>query len=675
MSKCEITFKNNIPVVKTYPKLMTELMVYTNNNIPQALDLYGITLTDDFIDLNISPTLENILAFNNQDNILNSKQLTKENRNDILNISLVDTEVTDFKKDFLETFTVNGVFGFNVDNIKKSQLFSEIDITELDNIENIYKIKELYYKLSNTSEEFSTIKTDLIIGEGLFNKNNPDIILSEIYKNYVGLITKKQILDKANEIGDYILLNNPELIKKVLIEVRNKQEIPLYETDEYSGDLVAKTDSTYTRLEQTVDVSLNYTSLRSQVEFIKTIPIEYFATSPELIEKYFDNIKKQSYDVGIDLLNIDEIFYSKTVNELLDFLDSYYNFLSDLENLNGESLKDSILDFSETYDRFFNKKNSEIKDVVDKIGREGEFIKLETNRSEYKLFTENGLLKIDNNIYQKIDNNISLQQLYNVLLENDFLLPKDTLSVKNTPLNKDILLEDLDKFISNKAQEYQTDYSVAENLKKIAAYKVLLNINTKYVTVENGVSSNIDIDNFIIDFNKEIIKNKKLSDIFYISNRGIESRYNIGQYTYNFVKNELGTEMFNSLVSYSKLSGNDSLKYLSNMSPTDIILNRRDFYANNLHELDSFQGKYIEKGDLLYVKNNINDFIKVKNSLYEKVDTNVYAKVNVSDRYMNYNLEKPYYQKTNFDEIVDNKGDKIKIKETKEINNNQIKFC
>ena len=675
MSKCEITFKNNIPVVKTYPKLMRELMVYTNNNISQALDLYGITLTDDFIDQNIYPTLENILAFNNQDNILNSKQLTKENRNDILNISLVNNEVTDFKKDFLETFTVNGVFGFNVDNIKKSQLFSEIDIVQLDNIENIYKIKELYYKLSNTSEEFSTIKTDIIIGEGLFNKNNPDIILSEIYKNYAGLTTKKQILDKANDIGDYVLLNNPELIKKVLKEVRNKQEIPLYETDEYSGDLVAKTDSTYTRLEQTVDISLDYTSLRSQVEFIKTIPIEYFATSPELIERYFDNIKKQSYDVGIDLLNIDEIFYSKTVNELLDFLDSYYNFLSDLENLNGESLEDSIRDFSESYDSFFNKENNEIKDVIDKINREGEFIKLETNRSEYKLFTENGLLKIDNNIYQKVDNNISIQDLYNILLENDFLLPKNTLSVKNTPLNRDILLEDLDKFISNKAQEYQTEYSDVVNLKKIAAYKLLLNIDIKYTTVENGISKNIDVDNFIIEFNKEIIKNKKLSDIFYISNRGIESRYNIGQYTYNFIKNELDTEMFNSLVSYSKLSGNESLKYISDMSPNNVILNKRDFYANNLHELDNFQGKYIKKGDLLYVKNNINDFIKVKNSLYEKVDTNVYTKVNVSDRYMNYNLEKPYYEKTNFDEIVDNKGDKIKIKETKEINNNQIKFC
>ena len=675
MSKCEITFKNNIPVVKTYPKLMRELMVYTNNNISQALDLYGITLTDDFINQNIYPTLENILAFNNQDNILNSKQLTKENRNDILNISLVDNEVYDFKKDFLETFTVNGVFGFNIDNIKKSPLFSEIDILQLDSIENIYKIKELYYKLSSTSEEFSTIKTDIITGEGLFNKNNPDIILSEIYKNYAGLTTKKQILDKANDIGDYILLNNPELIKKVLIEVRNKQEIPLYETDEYSGGLVVKTDSTYTRLEQTVDISLDYTSLRSQVEFIKTIPIEYFATSPELIERYFDNIKKQSYDVGIDLLNIDEIFYSKTVNELLDFLDSYYNFLSDLENLNGESLKDSIRDFSESYDSFFNIENNEIKDVIDKINRGGEFIKLETNRSEYKLFTENGLLKIDNNIYQKVDNNRSIQELYNVLLENDFLLPKNTLSVKNTPLNRDILLEDLDKFISNKAQEYQTEYSDVVNIKKIAAYKLLLNIDIKYNTVENGISKNINVDNFIIEFNKEIIKNKKLSDIFYISNRGIESRYNIGQYTYNFIKNELDTEMFNSLVSYSKLSGNESLKYISDMSPNNIILNKRDFYANNLHELDNFQGKYIKKGDLLYIKNNINDFIKVKNSLYEKVDTNVYAKVNVSDRYMNYNLKKPYYEKTNFDEIVDNKGDKIKIKETKEINNNQIKFC
>jgi hypothetical protein len=75
--------------------------------------------------------------------------------------------------------------------------------------------------------------------------------------------------------------------------------------------------------------------------------------------------------------------------------------------------------------------------------------------------------------------------------------------------------------------------------------------------------------------------------------------------------------MFNSLVSYSKLSGNESLKYISDMSPNNIILNKRDFYANNLHELDNFQGKYIKKGDLLYVKNNINDFIKVKNSLYE----------------------------------------------------------
>ena len=213
------------------------------------------------------------------------------------------------------------------------------------------------------------------------------------------------------------------------------------------------------------------------------------------------------------------------------------------------------------------------------------------------------------------------------------------------------------------------------NLKKIAAYKLLLNVDIKYTTVENGISKNINVDNFIIEFNKEIIKNKKLSDIFYISNRGIESRYNIGQYTYNFIKNELDTEMFNSLVSYSKLSGNESLKYISDMSPNNVILNKRDFYANNLHELDSFQGKYIKKGDLLYIKNNINDFIKVKNSLYEKVDTNVYAKVNVRDRYMNYNLKKPYYEKTNFDEIVDNKGDKIKIKETKEINNNQIKFC
>ena len=70
MNACEIKIENNIPVVKTYPKLMQELLTYTNFDVIQSIDLYGITLLDEFKDLGIeNPGLSNILGFIEQDYI------------------------------------------------------------------------------------------------------------------------------------------------------------------------------------------------------------------------------------------------------------------------------------------------------------------------------------------------------------------------------------------------------------------------------------------------------------------------------------------------------------------------------------------------------------------------------------------------------------------------------
>ena len=675
MSQCEITFKNNIPNAKTYPKLMTELLVYTNYNTAQALDLYGLTLLDEFKSQNVKPTLKNILAFNQADNIVNSKNLNNSDRIDILNLSTTDKNIEDFKTEFLNVFTVDGIFGVDIEKIKNSEMFSGMDILELDNYENISKIKNLYYKLNATDETFNTVKYDVVLGKGLFDKLNPDMILTNLYNNYIGLTTKEEILNKANEIGDEVVLNNPELIKKILVDLRNKQSIPSYETDEYSGDIVEKKESTYTRLEQTIDVKEDYNSILNQIEFIKELPAGYFVTDTLLVERYLDNIKKQSAEKGIDLSNIDEIFYNKSYNEIMDFLDSYYNVLIDIQRINDDSLKESLKDFSDAYDLFFNKETKPVIKIVDKINREGNFINIETNRSEEKLFEESSVIKVKDNIYQRIDNTKSLEELYDLILQNDFLLPKGTLSVKNIPINNDLLIEDLDKYVSTKANDYLRDESDVNNIKKLTAYKILLSIKDNPSTRELGVSKEINIEEFIIEFNKELINNKQLSELFYISNRGIEAKTIIGEYSFSLIKNLLSDNMFDSLVTYSKLSGNESLEYFSNQYSGIDNVNQRDFFANNLHQLDNFKGKYVKKDNLIYAPNSISDFIKVNNALYEKVDTNTYAKVDTSDRYMNYNLQKPDYTPTTFEEVVADSSGKIKVKETREINDNQIKFC
>ncbi len=47
MSTCEIKITKGLPVVTRYPKLMDSLLEYTNFNTNEAIDLYGIALTEE----------------------------------------------------------------------------------------------------------------------------------------------------------------------------------------------------------------------------------------------------------------------------------------------------------------------------------------------------------------------------------------------------------------------------------------------------------------------------------------------------------------------------------------------------------------------------------------------------------------------------------------------------
>lgn len=62
MKNCEIQIKKGIPVAKTYPGLMRDILKFTNFDIQQSMDLYGVTLLPEFQELQISnPELNNIL--------------------------------------------------------------------------------------------------------------------------------------------------------------------------------------------------------------------------------------------------------------------------------------------------------------------------------------------------------------------------------------------------------------------------------------------------------------------------------------------------------------------------------------------------------------------------------------------------------------------------------------
>lgn len=664
MSNCEIKIENGKPVGKTYPKLMQDLLVYTDFNVEQTLDLYGVSLLDKFKDLGIqNPNINNVLGFVEQDYINASGRMSKENKQIMLDLSLNSRSDIDVKEEFLKVFSVDGKFGINIEALSDSKIFSKYDVLDLDN--HVPKLKELYYKLNNTDATFNTIQNKYIIENNSISKQNPDVFIQNLYDNYTGMSTEDEILDKAREVGDEILLNNTSIVPMILEDVSGKQNLVQYETNEFEGEVQKKTtNNILTELEQTLDVSQNYSELSNI--------LEYTMSNPSL--ENIRNIEEYAKNLGINLLGLQELYSSKSMEDTVDFLNTLYNLIYDIQTENPEA-QESLMEYSERYNEYFMVEPEFANKTVDKIEKNGVFLHLETNQSEEQIFAKKGLLKVSGNTYQKVTDDSTLEELYNVIFTNKGLLPKKTYSVAVKESNRDLIMEDIDKYISNEAKRYLNEDSDTEVLKKIVVYKLLTGIQNEEPTGKAyGGRINLDINDFLVRFNKFLLKNPELKQRFYFSNRGLEAKGYLGEYTAMQLENNLEPMLFEDLVAYSKLSGNESLQEFTKSENTEQPENLRNFYANNLEQLPIFSGEFYKKNGYVVTESNL-EFIRFKNELYENVAPNVFAKVERDSRYVNQNLEKPNYDNSVEPKIPTSKATKISVKKTNKINNDQIEFC
>lgn len=695
MKNCEITIRpGSLPKVKTNPALFNNILEYTNYNVEDALALYGMTLTEEFIALGIkNPSLQELLTFVEVDNSFEASDMTKEDNKLLLNLSVNENEILNFKDKLIESLTVSGVFGINIDNLTNSNLFTESDIEYLMQTSQLDDIKKLYYKLKSSDNiEINTIVTPFVINANRnpLEKLNPDIFLTNIYNNYINVNTEKDVLDIANSIQDEVVLNNPSIILDIIDETKNKQSLVAYETDEYTGEVSKKTtNNIYTILEQTLDVEQDFRSLLSQLEFLKAQPIEVFAENLQDLQRYIFNIEKQSAELGLDLSDFSEILSSRNFNQIQSFIDSLFNFVIDVQNRDSESLQETILEYSNNYNNFFQISPEFKNRIVERIDEEGVFLNLETNESEESLFNTNSIIKYQDNIYQKITDNKSLEQLYEIIYNNSNLLPLNAYNVPLTNNNIDAILIDIDNYIENIAKNLLSEDSEIEIIKKIVAYKIILGINTEN-TVKEQLNNSYLQDNwinpekFLSDFNKQILKNPSLlKDIFFFSNRGLEAKINMGDYTIVELQNNLSENMFEDLQQYTLLSGNESLSSLLPQYEVTEIVNEdilRNYYANNLSELNEESTPYQMYGETAIIQNIVKPFTKIKNQLYEQLEPNIYQLVPVSKRYKNYNLQRPELGITNPSQYVQIKNEqevkKISVTKTiTNIENSEIEFC
>lgn len=687
---CELEIQIDGSVkAKTHPSLFNRAVDYYEGDVERAMELYGVSLTYEFKELGIkNPTLQQLITFSNQ--LKRESPLTNQDIQSLIDITLSNKKEYEVQDKFVEAFTVEGNFGINEVQLRKSGIFTEEQILDFLDMEDVSSLQELYHKLTDYTGSVENIETPFKIVDESGNVVNPDIVVGEFLENYAGLTTKEEIMEKADNINDETVLSNPELIPAILEEVSNKTAAVTYVYDKNSKEVTKKAaNDLKVSLEQSLDITQDFGGLLDQLNFLINLPIEVYAYDLPTVQLYLESLENQMANYGINIKNISETASNKSYNDFQNFITSFYNFIYDVSSQDGKSVQETINDFVEVYNEYFEVEPEYVNTYITKNRVDGKPMVVENGHAaEDLLFAEKGVVNMRDDVYKKVKRNKTYDELLNVLHANPSLIPSEVFTTKVSEENKDINKKDIDNYLSAGIEDYVENSNI-DIYKELRAYKLILGSETFNKKSNANVDTVMDIDidpkKFISTFVKETFFDPNLNKIFYIGPSGIESRIPIGEYTNRYLQNYLSRGMYNGLKQYAAISGNSSLKGLIETpveSPTinDGVL--RDFYANNLSELSEFTGEVTLKENALLTNLDNNDFIKFRGELYEKVRDGVYGKVELrnEDGYIQYNLSKPIVansisQDNSIKDISESENVKPQVKRVNISKDDNIEFC
>lgn len=618
---CAINIKPNGSVsVRDYPKLYNEALGYTNGDPGAALLLYGVILKPEFQELGIeNPKLENILSFLTEDSLSEYDVLSGQDRISLLNLSLNGSESSDTIQQFVDAFTVDGVFNIDVNQLLDSGLFTELEVHNM--VDYLDELKDIYYKLRNYTgvEKHQSMQYDFTEGV-LTDKSNPDVIQDRIIHDYFDLDSEEAIYDRAMEIGDEIVLDTENGPRKVLELVKNYTSQYSYEY--VNGNLIKRSAGIKNDLINSLDLETDYTEYLEALDILIGM-FESGEMTREFLEEYLPALKEASLQYNIDISTIMDAKEFGRPDILVEKLSVLSNILYDIQEGNSESIEES-LDYLEELVGANDKNVSRIVrprrdnfDVND--------FHLETQESEYNLFEEHGIIRMSRNTYRKVDNSQSLDDLYVEILNNSELLPGNIFSVKVDSVNITTLVYELDQYITNQVGNNLEPGANISNAKLMEAHKLLEGAEPReYSKVPYGT---LDLEGFHKTIHRLMIASPRVKELLYFSSRGLESYNTINEYTSRLLEIELGEELYADLITYAQLTQSESLSGLKNTIPIteSSVQDPRLFYTLNPSELPQFKGAYSESG--YYSVDSTHPFIRIGDKILEKTDHGIYQEI------------------------------------------------
>ena len=305
-----------------------------------------------------------------------------------------------------------------VDLFKKAnELLSELNYST-------NKSKDIKEQIKN-SEYYKDADPNFITVDEEGNLENPFINETEAIQELGGIKTYEEF-SEALDASDLDYLKTDTSLFEEMSEFNNiavKEE-----TEEGLQDKI-NTDVQDT-LEATLREPTNK-ALQTSLSNIEGYTPEVWNSSTEAIKTLLRDIEKQAIDINVDLTGLADSYETKTQEEVLDVTRA-------LDFMLNNPTPESMNHFVNTYQDFINVVDTIERQVVkvEPKYRDLPLISLDTTSSEYKLFKDNGLLKIQENVYIKTDGNTkTLEEVGNLMSTNLDVLP--------IPLNNDFTISSI----------------------------------------------------------------------------------------------------------------------------------------------------------------------------------------------------------------------------------------
>jgi hypothetical protein len=542
------------------------------------------------------------------------------------------TSLSAFVSKLKDIFYTNGELNFDADKAVSSGLYSPQDVLTVD----VTKVKATIAKLEeeasindftieDTTEDFVYFDPNVKTAFGTSTPVSSKELADEWIDSIENFSNREEVLAKLEA------LPYPDFVAQMVADfdlmferISRMQRVDTLQIK--NGKLQLQTSDTNSTVTNTIRNNINTQELEEELKYVDDILPTVWQETQQDVKGVLKEIEEVAVKEGIDIIGLSNLVASKTkVMELL----------AATVNMAKNPTQENIDIFSEVHDRLIPKMTpKEIMKFGDNL-RGKKIVRVFSNLSANEMFEQYNLIEIAPNLYHRVKNNESIEDLYDILrrrIGKPEAAPKELQAYLSEQRPKSVqrmaIYQEL--FEHPKRVESKEDVEFLEGIVENEEYLKTDFVADLYQYVLEQKLANTPLYN-------KVLKHIKFTEQDISIETPIEDMQN--------------TEYFKELTDYLRLRKNTNGKQFIpkelKSTPTQTLV-----AVNNPQSFPPYQEYILTRGNLVATKPQQQNILRIGEDVYQQIATNnnvsVYAKLkkNTNPLYYTTKVEKlPYDQK------------------------------